>query len=68
MAFIVELEDGVYLAAWNGDPGRTLVKSSAKRFKAYAQAQFALLGARNYRPFERAKIIPTGQESWARSQ
>lgn len=56
---IVELEKGVWLAAWQGDPGRTLDIRSAKNFKTYKAAEFALMGARNYRPFANAKIRPT---------
>jgi len=56
---IVELEKGVWLAAWQGDPGRTLDIRSAKHFKTYKAAEFALMGARNYRPFANAVIRPT---------
>lgn len=56
---IVELEKGVWLAAWQGDPGRTLDMRSAKKFKTRKAAEFALIGARNYRPFANAVIRPT---------
>ena len=39
--YIVEIEDGVYLAPWDGDPGRTLVKESAKKFKTKSSAMQA---------------------------
>lgn len=56
---IIELEKGVWLAAWEGDPGRTLDVKSAKKFKTRKSAEFALMGARNYRPFANAQILPT---------
>jgi hypothetical protein len=58
---IVELEKGVWLAAWQGDPGRTLDIRSAKHFETYKAAEFALMGARNYRPFANAVIRPTSR-------
>lgn len=56
---IVELEKGVYLAPWEGDPGRTLDIRTAKKFKTRKEAEFALMGARNWRPFRNAVIRPT---------
>lgn len=56
--FIVELEEGVWLARWKGDPGRTLKKSSAKIFKHKLLAEYALIKALSYRKFENAKVIP----------
>ena len=56
---IVELEKDVWLAKWQGDPGRTLDIRSAKKFKTNKEAKLALLGARNYRPFVNAVIRPT---------
>ena len=56
---IVELEKGVYLAPWEGDPGRTLDIRTAKKFKTRKDAEFALMGARNWRPFCNATIRPT---------
>lgn len=61
---IVELEKGVWLAAWTGDPGRTLDIRSAKNFKTYKAAEFALMGARNYRPFANAVIRPKHRVHW----
>ena len=55
--FIVELEPGVYLAAHSGDPGRTIERSNAKRYRMRLQAENALLDARQYRPFRAAKIV-----------
>jgi hypothetical protein len=56
MNWVVELEPGVWLAPWEGDPGRTLVESSAKRFETMAAAALALTRARNSRPFPHAAI------------
>ena len=56
--FIVELEKGVWLAPWEGDPGRTLVKESAKKFNTYWQGVKALSDAKDirYRDFNNAKV------------
>ena len=57
---IVELEKGVYLAPWQGDPGRTLVLGSAKVFANNASAKKALENARGLlRKFPNAVIRPT---------
>lgn len=40
--YIVKIEDGVWLAPWDGDPGRTLVRNSAKHFKTEDVAKKAL--------------------------
>ena len=53
---IVEIEEGVWLAQWSGDPGRTLSRKSAQRFKGQGAAKGALTRARKHRPFNRAKI------------
>ena len=55
--WIIELEPGVWIAQWNGDPGRTLVLSNAKRFRSFESAALALSKARRYRTFPDAKII-----------
>lgn len=55
-SFIVELEQGVYLATWDGDPGRTKRKCFAKKFKRRLDAEKALEKAREYRPFK-GKVI-----------
>jgi hypothetical protein len=44
--YIVEIEEGVWLSPWDGDPGRTLVKDSAKQFKTENDAGKALGKAR----------------------
>ncbi len=55
--YIVELEFGVWLAPWDGDPGRTLKKESARKFHTKADANYYLTQARMYRPFEFAKVV-----------
>ena len=57
MAYIVELEPGVWLAEWSGDPGRTLDRGFAKRYERRDSAMRFLRKARLYRPFRDAKII-----------
>jgi len=53
---IVELEGGVWLANWEGDPARTLKADSAKKFKTEKAAKQAIKKARKYRPFENARV------------
>ena len=55
--FVVMLEKGCWLADTEGDPGRTLQKSNAKRFSDRSEAVFALRMARVYRRFRNAEII-----------
>jgi len=55
--FIVELEKGVFLAPWDGDPGRTLVEGSAKQFKKQATAFAALEKAQESRRFSSSKVL-----------
>lgn len=59
MGLIVELEEGVWLAPWDGDPGRTLKKESAKIFECGFSAMKALLAAKELRPFKNASIYDT---------
>ena len=54
--FIVELENGVFIAPWEGDPGRTLVEANARRYRNEKSAQQALWQAREYREFKNATI------------
>ena len=54
--WIVELESGVWLAKWAGDPGRTLVKQNARKYKTISSATIALGLARRFRPFPSAAI------------
>ena len=55
--YIVQLEPGVWLAPWRGDPGRTLVQSSALTFPTRAGAALAIQCARDFRPLLTAKIV-----------
>lgn len=54
--FIVELETGVWLAPWDGDPGRTQVKEYAKTFKSESAAHKAVEEARRYRRFKKVIV------------
>ena len=56
-AHIVQLESSVWLAPWKGDPGRTLVQTSAKTFATRAAATRALARARKFRPFPAAQVV-----------
>lgn len=53
--YIVELDKNVWLASWRGDPGRTIVKENAQKYKTKHGATAALVIARKYRPFKNAK-------------
>lgn len=54
--FVVELEKGVWIAPWIGDPGRTLKIENAKQYKQLNHAIYGLKMARKYRPFLKAKV------------
>lgn len=54
--WIVELEEGVWLADWEGDPGRTTVKESAKVFSLLTVAYSELGVAKEFRRFPNAKV------------
>lgn len=56
--WIVELQPSVrmWIAPWQGDPGRTCVESSARRFLTESAAKSALTRARRYSPFKLARI------------
>lgn len=56
--FVVQLELGVWLAPWSGDPGRTLALDEARLFQIEGEARRALVATRRYRPFAGAKIVP----------
>ena len=58
--YVVQLEEGVFIAAWSGDPGRTVDLNNAQLFDKKAYAEAALLVARGYRPFKEAKILHHG--------
>lgn len=57
VAYIVKLEDGVWLVDCIGDVRRTLVEANAKQFVKFTQARAALTAARDFRPFENARIV-----------
>jgi len=57
MKYIVELEKNVYLAPWEGEPGRTLIRKNAKVFHSENTASKAILDALNFRSFEDPKVI-----------
>ena len=51
--YIVRVGHGdCWLAAWDGDPGRTLIKESAQRFAKWSQAEAAIRLARRLRNTE----------------
>jgi len=54
--WIVELEPGVYIAPWSGDPGRTLEAQNARVYDSHPRARLALLAAQKLRPFEEARV------------
>lgn len=54
--FIVRISERCWLAEWTGDPGRTLVRESAKRFNSVAAARKALAMARKYRQLRDVEI------------
>lgn len=59
--WIVELEEGCWFAPWIGDPGRTLVRESAKQYRSEESARRALAQAKRlfrFRDFSRAKVVP----------
>ena len=54
--YIVKLEDGVWLAPWDGDPGRTLKEKSAKKFTTQAAAHKAIAKALRFREFKNPTV------------
>lgn len=46
-----------YLARWKGDPGRTCIRSKAKRYASARSATYALANARKYGDFPNACIL-----------
>ena len=54
--FLVQLEDGVWLADGEGDPPRTLLRDNSKYFHTQMAAYAALAKARKYRPFMSAVV------------
>lgn len=57
--WVVELENGVWLADGHGDPCRTLLFANARRFSTHAEAKWELKRARRWRRFRAARIVPT---------
>lgn len=55
--YLVELEPGVWLAPWSGDPGRTLIRDAAIAAGNRAEAARWLARARTFRPFLDAVIV-----------
>lgn len=60
--YIVVLEPGVYIAPWDGDPGRTAVRKNAERFQTEDDASKALAAARTFRPFARGSVEKVEEE------
>lgn len=48
--YIAELEPGVWVAPWAGDPGRTIKRENAKRFRTRPAAKAAITRAQKTRP------------------
>ncbi len=61
MKFLVELEPGVFIAPWAGDPGRTLIKASASRFDTKEQASAAIDRASDYREWRAPAVVPVDE-------
>ena len=57
MEYIVQIGKDCWLAPWEGDPGRTLVKDSARRFSSITSANRAITEARKVRPASRYTIV-----------
>jgi len=61
--FIVKLEKGVWLAPCKGDPGRTIVKYHAKRYKTRKGAMIAAAKSLKYREFNKPEIVDVGEDN-----
>jgi hypothetical protein len=55
--FLVQLEEGCWIAYWSGDPGRTMSLGLAKPFETPQAAAGSLRYAKRFRKFENAKIV-----------
>ena len=64
MKYIAELEKGVWIAPWSGDPGRTLKKENAKIFNLKSTSWRAIELAQKIRPFKKAKVIKVCRDNW----
>lgn len=58
MECIVELENGVWLAPWEGDPARTIQIENAKIFKNSTHAKKAINKVLEYSKFSHPVIVP----------
>ena len=56
--YVVKLEEGVWLAPWEGDPGRTLKIENAAKYYVRENAEKALSDALKYRSFSDPEVIP----------
>jgi N-methylhydantoinase B/oxoprolinase/acetone carboxylase alpha subunit len=56
--WVVEISPGCWLAPWHGDPGRTLVRTSARVFKTQCGAFRAIAHASKFRDMSRAMLEP----------
>lgn len=54
--YIAELEKGVWVAPWVGDPGITIVKANAQIFKKRSTAWKAIEKAEDFRSFPKAIV------------
>lgn len=54
--YIVELEEGLWIAPWDGGQGRTAKKVNAKNFTKQSTAWRAIESAQRLRPFKNAKV------------
>lgn len=64
MKYVVDLEGdcSVFIASWDGDPGRTCIIENATKYSTISSATYGLARARKWRPFLQARII-TEQEA-----
>jgi len=67
MKYIAELEKGVWIAPWSGDPGRTLKKENAKIFNLKSTSWRAIELAQKIRPFKKAKVIKVCSSIWKKT-
>lgn len=62
--WIVQLQEGCWLAPWRGDPGRTLLIENAKRFRTENGAKHALSHAKKmfpFRDFSDARVLANAE-------
>ncbi len=57
MKFVVELQKGVFLSVWKGDPGRTYSLKNARHYDTRTGAKIGLAYARRFRAFKKAQIV-----------